>query len=95
MIPHSGVLSSKSQLKSSEEEDAISLSLKSFLGIVVVNGGLGGEVVVVVGMIAVVEVVVVVLEVGERLFGGFVGDILGAKTGTVEVESEIQRLYNL
>ena len=43
----------------------------------------------VVGMIAVVEVVdvVLVLENDEMIFGGFVGDILGAKTGTVEPES--------
>ena len=59
------------------------------LDVVEVNTGL--EVVVVVDMIAVVEVVVIVLEVVGRFFGGLVGYILGANTGIVELESKINR----
>ena len=89
MIPHSGVLCSKSQFKSSVVDEDISLILNIVLDVVEVNAGL--EVVVVVDMIAVVEVVVIVLEVVGRFFGGFVADILGANTGIVELETEITR----
>ena len=89
MIPHSGVLCSKSQFKSSVVDEDISLILNIVLDVVEVNAGL--EVVVDVDMIAVVEVVVIILEVGGRFFGGFVADILGANTGIVELESEINR----
>ena len=89
MIPHSGVLCSKSQFKSSVVDEDISLILNIVLDVVEVNAGL--EVVVVVDMIAVVEVVVIVLEVVGRFFGGLVGYILGANTGIVELESKINR----
>ena len=80
---------SKSQFKSSVVDEDISLILNIVLDVVEVNAGL--EVVVVVDMIAVVEVVVIVLEVVGRFFGGFVEDILGANTGIVELETEITR----
>ena len=80
---------SKSQFKSSVVDEDISLILNIVLDVVEVNAGL--EVVVVVDMIAVVEVVVIVLEVVGRFFGGLVGYILGANTGIVELESKINR----